>query len=334
MRVFISWSGIESKRAAKIVKAWLAETVFHGEDIQPFMSETDIPFGSDWWATLNTQLKDADCAIICLTHDNLSSAWLNFEGGAISIVKDKHTIPLLINIDRNKVSGGPFATFQSVTIQQDDIEKLVLDLKKLGQFKTPSVSHLPELMPSFYNKLHGPLSKLKLGVNRDYDRAPFIIYPEQITSVRRGKVFIGAPMASVEKDQYPKMREQALRIKKALVENTSATEVYCPCEKIMLPGQFDDAKRAIYEDFKVLKESEYYIFIYPEKSPSSILLEMGYAIALSKKTVIFTHKKSDLPFMLRKADESIGNLLIFTYRSIDNIVTKIKREGDSFLGFG
>jgi hypothetical protein len=331
MRVFISWSGIESKRAAKIMKAWLAETVFNGEDIQPFMSETDIPFGSDWLATLKTHLKDADCAIICLTHDNLSSAWLNFEGGAISIIKDKHTIPLLINIDRNKVSG-PFATFQSVTIQQDDIEKLVVDLKELGKFKTPSLSHLPELLPSFYSKLHGPLNELKVGVNRDYDRAPFIIYPEQITSVRRGKVFIGAPMASVEKSQYPKMREQVLRIKEALLQNTSATEVYCPCEKIKSPGQFDDAKMAIYEDFKILKESEYYIFLYPEKSASSILLEMGYAIALSKKTMIFTRKRSDLPFMLRKADESIGNLLIVTYRSIDNILAKIMREGVSFLG--
>jgi hypothetical protein len=330
VRVFISWSGLESKKAAKIVKTWLTDVVFVGEDVRPFMSEKDIPYGADWLATLKTQLQDADCAIICLTSENLTAPWLNFEGGAISIVKDKLAIPLLINVDRSRVSG-PFAHFQSVTIQPDDIEKLILDIRELGQFKTPSVQHLPHLLPSFFSSLDRPLKEAAIELTRSYDRSPFIIYPEQVTSVKRGKVFIGAPMASLPKPKYIEMREDVLRIKETILGSTSASEVYCPCEKIKTPGQFDDAKKAIYEDFKILKESEYYIFLYPEKSASSVLLEMGYAIALSKKTKIFTRRRSELPFMLQKADQSIRSLLIFQYRSIDNILNQIRGEGEAFL---
>jgi hypothetical protein len=58
---------------------------------------------------------------------------------------------------------------------------------------------------------------------------------------------------------------------------------------------------------------------------------MGYAIALSKKTTIFTRKRAELPFMLKKADESIRNLRIIEYTSIDQVLTKIRREGRSFL---
>ncbi|MCK9388530.1 MAG: toll/interleukin-1 receptor domain-containing protein [Sulfuritalea sp.] len=330
MRIFLSWSGLESKKAAKVVKEWLTKVVFAGEKIDPFMSEKDIPYGADWLATLKTKLADADCAIICLTADNLKSPWLNFEGGAISIVKDKLAIPLLINIDRDKISG-PYQHFQSVTLDIEGVEKLVLDLKQLGKFRSPHENHLPKLLPDFFDKLVSGIKAELKSVERDYDMSGFSIYPEQVTSIKRGKVFIGAPMASLPRSEYAEMRRNVLLVRDALKQHTSATEIYCPCERISSPGKFDDVKKAIYEDFKILKESEYYLFLYPQKSASSVLLEMGYAIALSKKTKIFTRRRSELPFMLKRADEAIRNLQVFPYRSVDQIVGKIEREGMSFL---
>lgn len=330
MRVFLSWSGLESKRVAKIVKRWLLE-VFAGENIEPFMSE-DIQFGADWLATLKSQLTEADCAIVCLTSDNLSSSWLNFEGGVISTAtntRDK-LIPLLINIDRSQVSG-PYQHFQSMALDKEDVEKLVRELKRIGGLSSPNELHLPTIIPGFFDKLNNEIKTELNDINRAYDKSGFTIYPEQVRSVRRGKVFIGSPMASLQKGEYVKMREHVLRIKDAILEHTSATEVYCPCERISSPSRFDDVKKAIYDDFKVLKESEYYIFLYPQNTASSVLLEMGYAIALSKKTKIFTRRRSELPFMLRKADEAIRNMMVFQYRSIDQIIEKIKSEGIAFL---
>lgn len=331
MRVFLSWSGLESKRVAKIMKRWLQE-VFAGENIEPFMSERDIPYGADWLATLKTKLAEADCAIVCLTADNLASPWLNFEGGVISTTTNTtgKIIPFLINIDRSEILG-PYQHFQSVTLDKEDIEKLVRDLKKIGGLSSPNELHLPTIIPGYFDKLYNEIKAELKDIDQAYDRSGFTIYPEQVSSVMRGKVFIGSPMASLPKGEYAKMRENVLRIRDAIREHTSATEVYCPCERIMSPGKFDDVKKAIYNDFKILKESEYYVFLYPQKSPSSVLLEMGYAIALSKKTKIFTRRRSELPFMLKKADEAIRNLLVFQYRSIDQIVEKIKHEGVAFL---
>jgi hypothetical protein len=331
MKVFISWSGHESRRVAKIVKSWLKETVFVDEEFEPFMSEHDIPAGADWHSTIKQQLTDCKCAIICLTPMNITAPWINFEGGAISITKDKLAIPLLIDIERTRVNG-PFQHLQSICVQNcDEVEKLILDLKQQGGFKTPSERHLPELMPTFFKKLTTDLDTALITVRENYDNTGFVIYPEQVTSVKKGKVFIGAPMASLQnKDEYTRMRENVLKIRDSIVANTGASEVYCPCEHIRSRGQFDDARRAIHEDFKILKESEHYVFLYPEKTASSVLLEMGYAIALSKKTTIFTRRRTELPFMLRKADESIEKLRIVQYQSIDKLLDRIKSEGKSF----
>jgi len=332
MKIFISWSGLESKRAAKIVKSWLKETVFVEENIEPFMSENDIPAGVDWLSAIKQQLSDCQCAIICLTPKNITAPWINFEGGAISIMKDKLAIPLLIDIDRVKLNG-PFQHLQSISVQNDDeVEKLILDLKRQGGFKTPSERHLTELMPAFFKKLTTELDNALVQIRENYDNTGFVIYPEQVTSVKKGKIFIGAPMASLQRnDEYKTMRDNVLKLKDSILRINSELEVYCPCERIRSRSQFDDVRLAIHEDFKILKESEHYIFLYPEKTASSVLLEMGYAIALSKKTTIFTRRRAELPFMLKGADDSIRNLRIIEYTSIDQVLTKIKREDRSFL---
>jgi len=116
-----------------------------------------------------------------------------------------------------------------------------------------------------------------------------------------------------------------------LINYAGAKEVYCPCEEIQNRGQFDGYKRAILMDFKILKESEHYVFIYPAPINGSILVEMGYAIALSKNTTIFTRKIDYLPFMLKMANIAIPNLEIYEYENVAQIIEIIQKEGDAFL---
>jgi hypothetical protein len=81
MRVFISWSGKKSAAVADFIRAWLPMLV---QSVEPWMSESDIEPGKRWSNELAEQLSSTDVGIICLTRDNLGSAWMLFEAGALA----------------------------------------------------------------------------------------------------------------------------------------------------------------------------------------------------------------------------------------------------------
>ena len=81
----------------------------------------------------------------------------------------------------------------------------------------------------------------------------------------------------------------------------------------------------------MLKESEHYVFILPKKVASSILMEIGYAIALSKNTLIFTHGRKSLPYMLQQADKAIPNIRIYEYKEFKEVLSLVKGNGMSLF---
>jgi hypothetical protein len=330
LKVFLSWSGQASGRAARVFKEWLTQTVFVDEQLEVFMSEEDIVAGSDWLTTLKTQLVSAHCAIVFLTEENLRSPWLNFEGGYIAVTQDKKAIPFLVDVKPSTLRG-PFTHFQNVDLSPEKVKKLITDLKKIGNLGSLNSKHLDALFPSFYEELNAALKRQLDSVTESTDTSGFQIYPTEVSMVKKGKVFIGVPMASIAKVEYAKMRSGAMQIKQAILTHTKLKDVYCPVENIVSTTNFDSEKKAIFDDFRVLKESEYYIFLYPKRIASSVLLEMGYAIALSKKTRVFTNSRSELPFMLRQADEAVPNLFVYEYKEFSEIAAKIKSQGDAFF---
>lgn len=329
MEVFISWSGKLSKRVAKILKKWLEESVFPDENISAFVSEADIDSGVDWLGEIKSRLLNSDCGIVVLTKDNISAPWLNFESGSVAVSKEERkAIPFLVNISKSEIQS-PLKHFQAVSIDKESIMKFISDLKKFGDFGSPS--HIDDSIDRLFEELSVSVAEGEKDILGDYLYDQFVIYPEKVRGVKKGKVFVGVPMASAGEKEYTTYKECALKVKKAILEHAGAKEVYCPCEAIPDSGRFDGYKKAIYEDFKILKESEHYVFIYPEKLASSILVEMGYAIALSKNTTIFAKSISQLPFMLRRADSVLSNIEIHKYQEDDDIVRIIERENSAFL---
>ena len=236
-----------------------------------------------------------------------------------------------MNIDKSEIQS-PLKHYQAVSIEKDSIKKLISNLKQAAGFSSPS--HIDDSIDRLFEELESNIKASEKEIAGDYIYDEFVIYPENVRGIKKGKVFIGVPMASADESEYKGFKECALKVKKAILDYTNATEVYCPCEAIPNPGKFDGYKKAIFNDFKILKESEYYIFIYPREVASTILVEMGYAIALSKNTTIFAKSISALPFMLRRSDGVLRNIEIHKYQSEDDIVEIIKRENTAFLSKG
>lgn len=93
MRVFISWSGDESRQIAAALREWLPMVV---QAAEVYMSANDNESGARWAEAVGSELQASNVGILCLTPENLDSRWLHFEAGALSkSIEHSRVVPLL-----------------------------------------------------------------------------------------------------------------------------------------------------------------------------------------------------------------------------------------------
>lgn len=126
--VFISWSGSISKSVAAILHEWLP-TAIHAAD--PFISQEDIEAGSRVLTEIATRLSTIRIGLICVTADNQSSAWLNYETGALAKTVDDGTrvIPLAFDIDKGQIRN-PLGQFQAKQFVEEDMRNVVKTINR------------------------------------------------------------------------------------------------------------------------------------------------------------------------------------------------------------
>ncbi|HSI65281.1 MAG TPA: toll/interleukin-1 receptor domain-containing protein [Candidatus Saccharimonadia bacterium] len=332
MKIFLSWSGKLSKKTAEALKTWLKNDIFSSETLDVFFSADDIAGGVDWYGQVRAQLKLADMAIICITRENMSRPWLTFEAGAILGSKeDKRAVPLVIDDGPASVTG-PLNKSQAIGLNNEDFVKLVQGIIEVGELKSITPQHVQTVVNAKFPKFHEEVLQFRAQIESDYRASVIEVYPAEVIRTKIGRTFLGSPMASTKsEDEYKHVREMMLELRKALLKHSGTREVYYPAEAKENKTAFDGKKSALKNDFKILKECENFVFYYPTAVPSSVLLEIGYAIALSRKIVIFTTSRENLPFMLQEADKAVPNLDIYECRDIDEVIRVVAGNGNDFL---
>lgn len=123
MKVFISWSGEKSKKVAQIFRDWLPTVI---QAIEPFVSSEDIEKGSRWNTDIAQELKESKFGLICVTKDNLTAPWLNFEAGALSkTIDNTYVAPILLDLKPSELKGSPISQFQATSFSKDDMKRLI-----------------------------------------------------------------------------------------------------------------------------------------------------------------------------------------------------------------
>ena len=121
MKIFISWSGVRSKRLALHLYEWLRAVVQRSD---PWMSDRDLEAGQRWNDEISAQLKDSHFGIVCLTPENLQAPWLLFEAGALAKAVDvARVVPVLMGVRRADLTF-PLAQFQAVDADQSGLRSL------------------------------------------------------------------------------------------------------------------------------------------------------------------------------------------------------------------
>lgn len=149
MRVFISWSGAQSRSYALALSAWLPKVL---QGVKCFVSAKDIDKGANWVYELSRELEAADFGIVCLTPINLRSPWLNYEAGAITTSVNSRVCPVLFGGVTKAQVEPPLNQLQLTDFNQVDIAQLVHSMNKVAGGGVPE-RDVDEIVNTWWAKL-------------------------------------------------------------------------------------------------------------------------------------------------------------------------------------
>lgn len=126
MKVFVSWSGELSCQIAEVLKKWIPCII---QSVEVFFSPEDIEKGDNWDKTISNELSQCNYGIICLTSDNTTAPWINFEAGAIAKSLDSKITALMVNIKPSDIKG-PLSRYQATKFEKSDFFQLISSINK------------------------------------------------------------------------------------------------------------------------------------------------------------------------------------------------------------
>jgi hypothetical protein len=109
-------------------------------------------------------------------------------------------------------------------------------------------------------------------------------------------------MSGLRHHEYKRHRDRSIRIV-GILRDLYQSDVYFAGENIETTSDFDDPKTALLMDWLHLIEADKFILYYPDRVQSSVLIELGAALALQKPCICLVRSRTDLPFLVRSASE-------------------------------
>ena len=155
MKALFAWSGETSKKVASILKSWFS---LMNPRIETFFSAEDIPKGIDWQEALARSVVECDCALFCLTSDNIHSPWLYYELGMLH--NTKNVILLLFDVPSYRLDG-PFRNFQAETFDEDSLWRVTSLLNELCGRDAVSTKKLESKFVELYPTLEKMLAQVR-----------------------------------------------------------------------------------------------------------------------------------------------------------------------------
>lgn len=190
VKVFISWSGDQSKRYAEAIRDWLPAVL---QMVTPYFTPTDVEKGARWSTDIAKELDSSQIGIICVTRDNLHADWVLFEAGALSKSLDKaHVCPIIFGISNTDLSG-PLKQFQTTEFERTDIQKLINVINnKLGENRL-STKTLDTVFDKWWPDLHAKVEAISKSVTEPKEpvRSERELI-EEILTLTRANTRIGA----------------------------------------------------------------------------------------------------------------------------------------------
>lgn len=183
MKVLISWSGRRSKYVANFFYGWVANV---NQLVEPWLSE-EMPKGVRWSPEIAKTLDETRFGVFCVTPENQSEPWLNFEAGALSkTVQEKtYVCPYLIDLKPTDVVG-PLKEFQLTKPDEEDTFKLMRSMNQALGDRALSEDKIKASFSKWWPDLERALKKIPPSEKAvPKTRDPKEIQEETLEIVRR-----------------------------------------------------------------------------------------------------------------------------------------------------
>ncbi len=103
------------------------------QSVKPYLSSEDTYVGVRWHDTVARELETSNYGILCVTRENVSKPWMNFEAGALSkLVEKSHVSPFLIDIKPAEITG-PLMQFQATIYNYSGVLRLVKSINSVAE---------------------------------------------------------------------------------------------------------------------------------------------------------------------------------------------------------
>lgn len=174
MRVFISWSGAQSKALAEILHQWLPAVI---QALRPYFTPDDIAKGTRWATEISKVLEDSRVGLLCITRESAEAPWVMFEAGALAKSLDKsRVIPILFELEPADLTG-PLVQFQAARFDKTDIKRVLTTINgelgdgRLAQDVLENVFDMwfPQLESKVKNVLKAPKAAKAGQLRNDRD---------------------------------------------------------------------------------------------------------------------------------------------------------------------
>lgn len=185
MRVFISWSGEDSRRVADLLRKYIPCII---QEIKPFMSQHDLSSGSRWSEQLCRELEHTNFGIVCLTPNNLENPWILFEAGALTKHLEGRACCLLSRGLRQTDVSGPLSQFQNRIFSRAEFQKLIFDMNALldNPLETASLQKIiDKWWPDLEDEVTAALSDPELAATAECKRDQSDLLEELLLRVRQ-----------------------------------------------------------------------------------------------------------------------------------------------------
>lgn len=141
------------------------------------------------------------------------------------------------------------------------------------------------------------------------------------------QVFVSAPMAAWEPGRFKENNAAVLKVVDALVKDAGLRPAFYAGTGVEDASVFDEADFSMDHDLEGVRDSRWFVLVWPEKLASSVLVEIGAAIALGKPCVLFVRKGVELPFLLKEITQSkLVRANVREFESYEQLAEVIRRN--------
>lgn len=157
MKIFLSWSGAQSRKLAEALDWWLPNMF---QSVETFISSTDIEAGEKWHGRLSKVLEDYDFGIACLTSPNITAPWILFESGALAKKDKSRLIPLLCDMREHELKDSPLTLFNYKHLSKDGMRDIAKSINNYLGSEGLKDKNLDETFDIWWNRFQEKMEEV------------------------------------------------------------------------------------------------------------------------------------------------------------------------------